>query len=706
MTTSLIGQKLGKYEIIELLGQGGMATVYKGYQADIDRFVAIKVLPPHPGQNSNFIDRFRLEARTIAQLQHPHILPMHDYGTEKDVLYLVMSYVSGGSLKDRIAQGPMTLNEVEVLLRQIASAMDYAHRHGVLHRDIKPDNVLIDSEGHALLADFGVAKILKGDTSGGLTATGGVLGTPAYMAPEQGQGMDLTPEADIYSLGVIVYEMLTGHQPFSADTPMQVVLKHITEPVPNILNGEVDLPAGLEPVMRQVLAKQPEQRYDSAMAFAQEFLRAIHQNTTAINVAQVARPRKAVTVDSTTAASAPLVAPPPPTPTNPTNPTNPEIIISQSGMNPLVLLGGFAIIAIMVVLVVMLIVNNNNPSPVVSVVNTEIPTEIAATEVPPTDVPQPTALAAINGTDAGRVSYSTSSNLGDTITIEVQDLAPLDNGAVYALWLHNTANDEALNIGELTPSAEGVSGLNYTDGERRMLPAFYNQVLITRETTIGDAPGEDVIYQAQLPDNVTAALNEIFVYSQRVADSRLPQESLFGGARTVAETALIHTSLDHSPHTVFWLRNRTEHTINVLSSTQEDYDGNEVPENPGFDVGLGELLDSISERLTGVTSTADVNLQQSTQRLSFCINNVRRWESELIDLQLNWLERTDLADDDTDRIQGEINKATDLVHHMLEGVDFNQDGQIENFPGECGLQQIPNLAISMATMTLQKLDEA
>ena len=160
MTSSLIGRRLGKYEIIELLGQGGMATVYKGYQADIDRFVAIKVLPPHPGQNSSFIDRFRLEARTIAQLQHPHILPMHDYGTEKDILYLVMAYVSGGSLKERIARGPLPLSEVEVLLRQIASAMDYAHRHGVLHRDIKPDNVLIDSEGHALLADFGVAKIL------------------------------------------------------------------------------------------------------------------------------------------------------------------------------------------------------------------------------------------------------------------------------------------------------------------------------------------------------------------------------------------------------------------------------------------------------------------------------------------------------------------------------------------------------------------
>src|SRR5690606_38521244 len=216
----------------------------------------------------------------------------------------------------------------------------------------------------------------------------------------------------------------------------------------------------------------------------------------------------------------------------------------------------------------------------------------------------------------------------------------------------------------------------------------------TRESNIGDAPGNTVIYQARMPDNVTAALNEIFVFSQRVADSRLPQQSLFGGAHTLAETALVHTGLEHSPHTVFWLHNRSEHTINVLRSTLEDYDGNDVPENPGFDVGLGELLDSIAETLTGVTNSAvDTRLQQSTQRLSFCINNVRGWKDDLIELQLSWLERTDLSDEDTTRIQAEITKATDLIHHMLEGVDFNQDGEIENFPGECGLEQIPQLAV-------------
>src|SRR5690606_9923554 len=240
-SSSLIGQKLGnRYKIVELLGKGGMATVYKAYQEEIDRFVAIKVLPPHPGHDSEFAERFRLEARTIARLQHPHILPGYDYGTEGDIVYLAVAYVEGGSLSDRIDRGPMPLRTVETYLREIASALDYAHRQGVVHRDIKPDNILINSEGYTLLGDFGIVKLLSGESK--LTATGGLVGTPAYMAPEQAQGGEIGPATDIYSLGVVAYEMITGRQPYTADTPLQVMMKHVTEPVPRITAIKDDLP--------------------------------------------------------------------------------------------------------------------------------------------------------------------------------------------------------------------------------------------------------------------------------------------------------------------------------------------------------------------------------------------------------------------------------------------------------------------------------
>ncbi|MFP4323881.1 MAG: serine/threonine protein kinase, partial [Anaerolineales bacterium] len=221
---TIIGKTLGKYEVRSLIGRGGMATVYLGYQADIDRDVAIKVLPPHPGQSTEFIERFQQEARTIARLQHPHILPIFDFGTQNDILFLVMPYFTGGSLKDLIAQGPLAPDRALEILRSVAEAVDYAHRQGIIHRDIKPENILLDKEGYAFLSDFGIAKMLEANTS--FTASGGVIGTPAYMAPEQGQGRpNIDGRVDTYALGVVAWEMLSGNQPFQAETPMMVMMQ-------------------------------------------------------------------------------------------------------------------------------------------------------------------------------------------------------------------------------------------------------------------------------------------------------------------------------------------------------------------------------------------------------------------------------------------------------------------------------------------------
>ncbi|MBL8120961.1 MAG: serine/threonine protein kinase, partial [Anaerolineae bacterium] len=199
---------------------------------------------------------------------------LYDYGAQEDILYLVMAYVEGGSLGDRIDRGKFAPNEAETILRQVSGALDYAHRQGVIHRDIKPDNILLDKEGHALLADFGIVKIAGGGDSR-LTVTGGLVGTPAYMAPEQGTGQtDISGSADIYSLGVVVWEMITGRQPYTAETPMQVVIKHMTEPVPSLRRDGEALPEALEVVMQRVLAKNPQNRYQTAGEFADDFTRA------------------------------------------------------------------------------------------------------------------------------------------------------------------------------------------------------------------------------------------------------------------------------------------------------------------------------------------------------------------------------------------------------------------------------------------------
>src|SRR5260221_644915 len=208
---NLIGQRLGHYEILALLGRGGMATVYRARQLNIEREVAIKVMKPDLAEAEDFIERFRREARTIASLSQPHILKLFDYGQHDELIYLVMELLMGGSLARLISKGPLPLESVSLILEQVASALDYAHKRGIIHRDMKPQNGLLDTQGNAFLTDFGISKLLSQTTS--LTQSGVAMGTPAYMSPEQWQGQVLDARSDIYALGIVLFEMLSGKLP-------------------------------------------------------------------------------------------------------------------------------------------------------------------------------------------------------------------------------------------------------------------------------------------------------------------------------------------------------------------------------------------------------------------------------------------------------------------------------------------------------------
>jgi serine/threonine protein kinase len=267
---TLIGQHLGQYEIISKIGTGGMATVYRARQTSIDRDVAIKVLRADLIEDVDFAERFQREARTIASLSHLHILKVFDYGHQGGLAYLVMELLEGGSLSRLIHQGgPLPIARANRLLDQIAQALDYAHQRGIIHRDLKPDNVLLDKSGNAFLTDFGIAKLLNETTS--LTRTGTMMGTPAYMAPELWSGQPADARADIYALGVILYEMLTGKSPFLGDTPFRIMHMHIYEPVAPVRNFNADLPEGTDSVLGKALAKDREARYASAGQLAEAF---------------------------------------------------------------------------------------------------------------------------------------------------------------------------------------------------------------------------------------------------------------------------------------------------------------------------------------------------------------------------------------------------------------------------------------------------
>ena len=265
MTTLQPGQMLGPYQITNQIGKGGMATVYKAYQASMDRYVALKVVAGQLTDDPNFMQRFRQEARLIARLEHPHILPVYDFGEADDIPYMVMRFLDAGTLTEHLDTGQLALPEIDRIFSQLADALEYAHENGVIHRDIKPSNTMLDKRGEVFLTDFGIAKMLEG--SSGLTATGAITGTPAYMSPEQAQGQKVDQRSDIYSLGVVLFEMLTGRVPFEAETPLAVLFKQIQDPPPPLSLVRPDLPYTLEAVLLKALAKNPAQRYASMSDF-------------------------------------------------------------------------------------------------------------------------------------------------------------------------------------------------------------------------------------------------------------------------------------------------------------------------------------------------------------------------------------------------------------------------------------------------------
>ncbi len=247
-----------------------MATVYRAYDPSFEREVAIKVLPREFLHDPQFHDRFKREIKTIAALEHPAIVPVYDVGDEDGVPYFVMRYMPGGSLTQWIAKGKFSLEDAARIIERVASALAYAHKNGVVHRDLKPDNILFDNNGDPFISDFGVAKFT--DSATNMTGSG-IIGTPAYMSPEQAQGEPVDNRSDIYGLGVIIFQMLSGQQPYEATTPMGVAVKHITDPVPEILKANPSLPEATDTIIKTAMAKNRDERYPSATDLA----RAMHQ---------------------------------------------------------------------------------------------------------------------------------------------------------------------------------------------------------------------------------------------------------------------------------------------------------------------------------------------------------------------------------------------------------------------------------------------
>jgi serine/threonine protein kinase len=320
-------EKFSRYEIREELGQGGMAAVYRAYDPLFEREVALKILKREMLNDPQVRERFERETKIIAKLEHSAIVPVYDVGRDNDQLFFVMRYMAGGSLTERIEKRSLSLSEIAHILQRVATALDYAHDRGVIHRDLKPGNILFDEYDNAYISDFGIAKLARAANK--LTSSG-IIGTPTHMSPEQAQGEDVDGRSDIYSLGVILFEMLSGKMPYDATTPLGMAFKHATYPIPNIRDTNPNLPPGIEAVIKKVMAKDREQRYRSGAEFAEAFIATLPESLTP-------RTNYVTPIPSRTKATADALTVPPPEP----SPTPKRQAISRFWM-----FGGFVTLAL------------------------------------------------------------------------------------------------------------------------------------------------------------------------------------------------------------------------------------------------------------------------------------------------------------------------------------------------------------------------
>jgi len=277
----LTGRAIRGYALADRIGKGGMGTVYRAVQPNVEREVAVKIILPAFANHPDFIRRFEAEAQLVARLEHPHIVPLYDYWREPGVAYLVMRLLRGGSIQDLLEQGPIGIDIVSKTLEQICSALTSAHRIGIIHRDLKPANVLLDEDGNSYLVDFGIAKNLGNPDNENQTQVDAMIGSPQYMSPEQIQSLSVSPQTDIYCLGVMVYEMLTGAVPFTGPTPFEFIQQHMTAPMPPLSARREGLPFELDDVIKRATAKESSKRYPDAQSLFTDFNRALGRLTDA-----------------------------------------------------------------------------------------------------------------------------------------------------------------------------------------------------------------------------------------------------------------------------------------------------------------------------------------------------------------------------------------------------------------------------------------
>ncbi|MEO8607427.1 MAG: serine/threonine-protein kinase [Chloroflexota bacterium] len=639
---------LGKYEIIEQLGQSANAMVYKAYHRDIDRYLAIKVFRPQYDDDPEFGEHFRQESRKIARLQHPHIVPLFDYGNEDDVWFLAMAYIQGGTLADLMDGGPLPLPQVDKILRGVVSALDYAHRKGIVHRDIKPNNILLDTEGHALLTDFGIANIVGSGTI--------FLGQENASEPGKDEAEDR--QHDIYALGSVTFEMLTGQPPYQAATYAASMLLRANGPVPSVSRLREQIPQAVETTMQRVMAKNPEERYPTALDFYEDFSRAFHSDDSVVEINLGMRSQaQAVTAVSPEAGAAPdstLILD--------------GLDVEEAPSKPKRRVWRVALVAIAMLAAVSVILGSVAARPALSL---------------------------------GSLTFSTSASAGDLGYLKLDALPSPASGKHYVAWLENSSTQAQTKMGSFALNDLGTGSLAYADPDGNALLSLYDRVVISAETDDTTSSPGVILYSGQIPAQLSPILTELLVKSNQLppeasivsatyGPATKPLNSLLDGLVAEAGIGEMHSGLAAKAPNIGALKVHAEHTINIMLGTKDDYNGNGRGENPGRKIGVPFFLDKIDAL---VNSNAET--KATFGRILACTQNMRTWMNRVIAFEHDLLDT-----DDINKITSQKNESTGLATDMMEGIDANQNGEIEFIDGECGLQQITDYALHMASMNL------
>jgi serine/threonine protein kinase len=678
-----VGKALGKVQIESLLGRGGVAEVYLGTHTTLDRKVAVKILRNLHEGNSDILARFQREARVIAKFRHPNIVQVHDFDTVENDPYLVMEYIEGPSLSQYLRvlhQNYERLPQRQVIhiIDALASALQYAHGQGVIHRDVKPGNILLTSPSgpvevgkplpedfEPVLTDFGLVRFLDASRE---TTTGHIAGTPAYMSPEQARGEAADGRTDVYSLGIVLYEMLAGHVPFDGDTTVSILLKQVNQ-MPPPVPGVSPL---IDDVLKRALAKEPEKRFQTPMDFA----RALH---TVMDIRS----------DHTTIQASPL----------------PRMF---SGARPswsrIAILAGVA-----VALAGFLFLRNRPASRPANATPTSLlaPSVDASSTAP---VASPTVTSAVlPGLDsgpAGILRFENNAALADQASLLVRSMPAPPAGSRYELWL-TSANDR-LSLGTFVPDPTGRGELHFTEPEGANLLARYDQLEITIEPESDTDPqASDLIaYSFALPDESLLHLRYLL--------------SAFPGTPTklglvpgmLADLTHLHALVmemqaDYEDGDTVTALANAEDALNLLvGSNSPDFqdwngDGHVLARNASY--GLMVNGNNFGY-IRSVYAEADyiVNAPGSTQYMvengqivKACTQNLEAWAAQLRERLITILTATSTAE-----VAKAIEDAVAVADQMLSGIDQDGDGTVEPIPGECGAGGLREYAYYMADMPI------